>query len=157
MGSIPESGRSPGGGHRNPLQYPCLENPMDRGAWQAMIHRVAKSQTRLSDSVHMHAWWLGGFVLHVTHSLLESSRLATTYCTQSNSKYTNNQFSHTNKFKASACCTSINISLTKTKHMAETKLSLRKSSYGMWDGYRYDHNRWYKNLGYMLRWLTYGI
>ena len=41
--SIPGSGRSPGGGHSNPLQYSCLENPMDRGAWQATVHRVAKS------------------------------------------------------------------------------------------------------------------
>ena len=46
-GSIPGSGRSPGGGDGNPLQYSCLENHMDRGAWWAMIHRVAKSQTRL--------------------------------------------------------------------------------------------------------------
>ena len=38
----PGSGRSPGGGHGNPLQYSCLENPMDRGAWQAIVHRVAK-------------------------------------------------------------------------------------------------------------------
>ena len=44
-GSIPGLGRSPGGGHGNPLQYSCLENPMDRGAWQALVHRVAKSQT----------------------------------------------------------------------------------------------------------------
>ena len=44
-GSIPGSGRSPGGGHGNPVQYPCLENPMDRGAWQATVHRVAKCQT----------------------------------------------------------------------------------------------------------------
>ena len=42
-GSIPESERSPGGGHDNLLQYYCLENPMDRGAWQATIHRVAES------------------------------------------------------------------------------------------------------------------
>ena len=49
-GSIPGSGRSPGGGHGNPLQYSCLVNPVDRGAWQAIVHRVAKSQTRLSDS-----------------------------------------------------------------------------------------------------------
>ena len=42
VGSIPESGRSPGGGHGNPLQYSCLENPMDRGAWWAMVHRVSK-------------------------------------------------------------------------------------------------------------------
>ena len=47
LGSIPESGRSPGGVHGNPLQYSCQENPMDRGAWQATVHRVAKSQTWL--------------------------------------------------------------------------------------------------------------
>ena len=44
-GLIPGSGRSPGGGHSNTLQYSCLENPMDRGAWQATVHGVAKSQT----------------------------------------------------------------------------------------------------------------
>ena len=38
----PGSGRSPGGGHGDPLQYSCLENPMDRGAWQTIVHRVAK-------------------------------------------------------------------------------------------------------------------
>ena len=47
FGSIPGSGRSPGGGHSNSLQYSCLENPMDRGAWWATVHRVAESQTRL--------------------------------------------------------------------------------------------------------------
>ena len=46
-GLIPESGRSPGGGHSNLLQYSCLESPTDRGAWQATVLRVAKSQTRL--------------------------------------------------------------------------------------------------------------
>jgi len=45
MGSIPRLGRSPGGGHGNPLQYSCLENLMDRGAWWATVHRLAKSQT----------------------------------------------------------------------------------------------------------------
>ena len=45
MSSIPESGRSPGGGHGNPFQYSCLENPIDRGAWRATVHRVAKSWT----------------------------------------------------------------------------------------------------------------
>ena len=45
--SIPESGRSLGGVHGNSLQYSCLENPMDRGAWWATVHVVAKSQTRL--------------------------------------------------------------------------------------------------------------
>ena len=42
---IPGSGRSPRGGRGNPLQSSCLENPMDRGAWQAIVHRVAKSWT----------------------------------------------------------------------------------------------------------------
>ena len=46
-GSTPGLGRSPGGGHGNPLQYSCLENLVDRGAWQAMVNRVAKSQTLL--------------------------------------------------------------------------------------------------------------
>ena len=45
-GSIPGLGRSPGGGCDNPVQYSCLENPMDRGAWRAMIHLVTKSQTK---------------------------------------------------------------------------------------------------------------
>ena len=46
-GLIPGSGRSPGGGHGNPLQYSCLENPMDGVDWQATVHGVAKSQTLL--------------------------------------------------------------------------------------------------------------
>ena len=46
-GSIPRLGRSPGGGHGNPLQYSCLENPMDRGTCWATVHKVAKSQTQL--------------------------------------------------------------------------------------------------------------
>ena len=44
-GSVPESGRSPGGGNGSPFQYSCQENPMDRGAWRAMVHRVTKSDT----------------------------------------------------------------------------------------------------------------
>ena len=47
VGLIPGSGRSLGRGHGNPLQYSCLENPMDGGAWQATVHRVAQSQTQL--------------------------------------------------------------------------------------------------------------
>ena len=47
VSSIPGLGRSPGGGHGNPLQYSCLENPMDRGAWQATVHGVEKSRTQL--------------------------------------------------------------------------------------------------------------
>ena len=49
LGSILGLGRSPGGRHGNPLQYSCLENPMDRGAWWATVHGVTNSQTRLSD------------------------------------------------------------------------------------------------------------
>ena len=47
MGLIPGSGRFPGGGPGNPLQYSCLENPMDRGVWQVAVHGVAKSLTPL--------------------------------------------------------------------------------------------------------------
>ena len=54
-GLIPVSGRSPGGGHDNPLQYSCLKNPMDREAWWAMVHSNEKSQTQLKQlSIHTH-------------------------------------------------------------------------------------------------------
>ena len=58
VGLIPGSGRSPGGGHGNPLQY-CLENPMGRGAWRATVHRVTKSWTqlkRLSVQANLQIW-----------------------------------------------------------------------------------------------------
>ena len=47
LGSIPGLGRFPGGGNGNPLKYSCLENPMDRGAWWATVHRVTKRWTQL--------------------------------------------------------------------------------------------------------------
>ena len=53
-GLTPNSGRSPGGGHGNPLQYSCLETSMDGGAWQTTVHGVAKSRTRLK-RLSMHA------------------------------------------------------------------------------------------------------
>ena len=60
MGLIPGMGRSPGGGHGNPLVYFCLENLMDRGAWWATVHGVTKSQTCLSIHTHnksfTHLW-----------------------------------------------------------------------------------------------------
>ena len=52
LGSILGSGRSPGEGNGNPLQYSCLENPMDGGDWWATVHGVAKSWIRLSDFTH---------------------------------------------------------------------------------------------------------
>ena len=62
VGLILESGRSPGGRHGNPLQYSCLENPMDRGAWWSIVHRVAQSQIQLK--------WLNTAQHHsITHSL----------------------------------------------------------------------------------------
>ena len=60
-GSIPGLRRSPGGGHGNPLQYSCLENPIDRGTWQATVHGVAKSWTRLKQ-----------FGLHAHYTLIKS-------------------------------------------------------------------------------------
>ena len=55
MDSIPRSGRSPGGGHGNPLQYYCLENRRDRGAWRATVHTFTKSRTRLKcQHTHTH-------------------------------------------------------------------------------------------------------
>ena len=60
VGSIPGWGRSPGGGHGNLLQCSCLENPMDRGAWRATVHRVAKSETWLKRlSMHARAFLVG--------------------------------------------------------------------------------------------------
>ena len=58
LGSIPGSGRSLGEGNGNPLQYSCLENPMDKEAWWATVHAVAKSQTRLSESRRCSKNWV---------------------------------------------------------------------------------------------------
>ena len=52
IGSTPVLGRSPGGENGNPLQYSCLGNPMNRGAWQATVHRGTKNWTWLSDGAH---------------------------------------------------------------------------------------------------------
>ena len=54
LGSIPGSGRSPGEGNGSPLQYSCLGNPTDKGAWRATVHEVTKSRTRLRDYHHVY-------------------------------------------------------------------------------------------------------
>ena len=76
--SIPGSGRFPGGGHGNPLQYSCLENSMDRGAWQATVYGVARSRTRRSNTrtpMHPHTHTL-------SHSYTDSHTLTLTHtCT----------------------------------------------------------------------------
>ena len=72
-GSIPGLGRSPGEGNGSRLQYSCLENPMDHGAWQATVHGVTNSRTRLSDfTFHcspleflLNPWYKGQFLEHV--------------------------------------------------------------------------------------------
>ena len=68
MGSIPETGRSPRGGNGNPLQYSCLKNSTDRGAWQASIHGVTKSQTNLRCAASKHKplnWITSPYSLHL--------------------------------------------------------------------------------------------
>jgi len=59
-GSIPELGRSAGEGNGNPLEYSCLENPTDRGAWQSTVHGVTKSETQLSNFTFL---FIGSFKL----------------------------------------------------------------------------------------------
>ena len=71
--SLPGLGRSLGGGHGNPLRYSCLENPMDRGAWWATVHRVAQSRTQLRQLSTYHRWkrkardWERLVHRHLTH------------------------------------------------------------------------------------------
>ena len=71
MGLIPGSGRSPGGGYSNPLQYSCLENPTDRGAWQAVVHRVVQSDMTEATKQHQ----VTKVVTLVTLKLRTQSRL----------------------------------------------------------------------------------
>ena len=56
VGLIPRSGRSPGEGNGNSLQYSCLENSTDKGVWQATVHGATKSRTQLSTHTHMHIY-----------------------------------------------------------------------------------------------------
>ena len=71
VGSIPGSGSSPGEGNGNPLQYSCLENLMDSGAWQATIHGVTKSRMRLSTHTHTQSSSVFSFLMNL-HTILHS-------------------------------------------------------------------------------------
>ena len=74
-GSIPGSGRFPGGGNGNPLQYSCLENPMDRGAWWATVHGVMKNHTRLKGLSKHDRKSVASLVFRRSASLLTSFKL----------------------------------------------------------------------------------
>ena len=73
VGSVPRLGRSPGERNGNPLQYSCLENPMDRGAWQATVHRVAKSQTQLKLSIALDLQKICRYITEFPHMLYPPS------------------------------------------------------------------------------------
>ena len=81
LGSIPGSGRSPGEGSGNPLQYSCLENPMEGGTWWARVHGVAKSRTQLNDftfflSLSLFKWCPFKLYFQTTHSKVHSISLS---------------------------------------------------------------------------------
>ena len=90
-GWIPGSGRSPGGGHGNPLQCSCLENPMDRRAWQATVHRLAKSWTQLKQfSMHVQTQrWMASAMASVNLwlTLVNVSKLGTIRNHKEDDKY----------------------------------------------------------------------
>ena len=71
-GSIPGSGRFLGGGHGDPFQYSCLENPMGRGPWWATVHRVAKNWAQMSDltCIHIFTWDMINFSSEWSHLFL---------------------------------------------------------------------------------------
>ena len=74
-GSVPGLRRCPGEGHGNPFQYSCLKNPMERGAWQAMVHRVEESQTQLKGfSAHTHIlqYWVSLLDQYLAYNLFKS-------------------------------------------------------------------------------------
>jgi len=75
LGSIPGSGRSSGEGNGNPLQYSCLENPMDRGAWRATIHGVAKSQTMQQQTISKTDMLLYKNIMAFKHNFLFLTQL----------------------------------------------------------------------------------
>ena len=81
-GSIPGSGRSPAVENGNPLQYSCLENPMDRGAWRAAVYPVTKSQTRLSSTACSSDIWENAHVREgkISANTMDKSRTSPVCC-----------------------------------------------------------------------------
>ena len=77
--SISGSGRPPGGGHGYPLQYSCLENAKDRGAWRTITHRVTQSQTRLKQSSMQASWLAPVLCLSMSHPHLKQHPFPTTW------------------------------------------------------------------------------
>ena len=130
LGSIPGLGRSPGEGNGNPLQYSCLENPMEGRAWQAAVHRVAKSQTQLSyftlativytrqsqfpNSSHHSPFFLG---IHVC-----SLCLCLYFCSMSKITYTGFSRFHIYALIYSICFTLITLNLKSTQPRLEVLL-----------------------------------
>ena len=93
-GLVPELGRSPGEGNCNPLQYSCLENPMEAGAWQATVYGVTKSQTWLSNFTFTFIPWIKivwaynfNITLNKLHILQAIVQINLTKCTKINQKY----------------------------------------------------------------------
>ena len=88
IGSIPGSGRSPGGGNGNPLQYSCLENPMDRGAWRAAVHGVTKSRTWLKRlSTHAGIQLLGWVSYFAANLIILKKKVWPTYVLRASHPY----------------------------------------------------------------------
>ena len=90
LGSIPGSGRSPGEGNGNPLQYSCLENPIDRGAWWAAVHGVAKSRTQLSDFTSLYFFFI---IILVLYYYLSTKKIPKDLCLKQT--HTHISLSHT--------------------------------------------------------------
>ena len=87
MGLTPGWGRSPGGGHGNPLQYSCLENPMDRGTWQTIVHRITKNWTVATQHVHKCPLFQFNSVAHLCPTLCDPMN----HSTQASLSITNSQ------------------------------------------------------------------
>ena len=97
-GSIPGSGRPPGGGHGNPLQYSCLENPMDKGAWRVTVHSITKSCTQ-PKRLSMHARDYDALGLRNTYHRIKMTSFIYHYTYRTTEEFRENhcslQYTHT--------------------------------------------------------------